>query len=133
MHEQSLFSVSDPVELLALWRLVAEAKFQPDPEDTDLWGSPHVHALARRISDALLSAQQAQGNVEAVRAHLRWVASLPNNVALPVIKANLRKDASSQWWSAQSHEQKLAYVEGCVAPFQTDGEFLEGLVREAEA
>jgi hypothetical protein len=64
---------------------------------------------------------------------LRWVASLPNNVVLPVIKANLRKDAASQWWSSQSHEQKVAYVRGCVAPFQPDGEFLEGLVREAEA
>ncbi len=133
MHQQTLFAVSDPVELLALWRLVAEAKFQPDPDDNDLWGSPHVHALAQRISDALLRVHQEAGDTEAVGAHLRWVASLPNNVVLPVIKAKLRKDASSQWWTARSHEQKLAYVRGCVAPFQPDSEFLEGLVHEAEA
>jgi len=133
MHPQPLFAVSDPIELLALWRLVAEAKFQSNPDDKDLWGSPYVHALAQRLSDALLRAEQAAGNVEGVDRHLRWVASLPSNIGLPVIKAKLRKDASEQRWSAQSPEEKLAFVRGCVAPFRPDGEFLEGLVRDAEA
>lgn len=133
MPKEPLFTVSDPSELLALWRLVAEAKFQHDPDDTDLWSSPRVHSLAQRISDALLEYHRAAGDAQYVKAHISWVASLPSNVVLPVIQAQLKKDAHSPWWSALSWEQKLAYASGCVAPFQPEACFLEGLVREAEA
>jgi len=133
MSNARLFSVTDPIELLALWRLVAEAKFQAEPDDKDLWSSPYVHALAQRISDSLLQHYKAEGNIQLERSHLQWVASLPNNVVLPVIKAQLRNDASTQWWRKQSYEQKLAYVQGCVAPFQPDAEFLAGLIHDAEA
>lgn len=133
MSKAPLFSITDPVELLTLWRLVAEAKFQPEPDDTDLWSSPYVHALAQRISDSLLRHYQIEGNDQSENAHLQWAASLPNNVVLPVVKAQLRKDASADWWKRQSQEQKIKYVQGCVAPFQPDQEFLKGLIREAEA
>jgi hypothetical protein len=133
MSNESLFSVSDPVELLALWRLVAEAKFQSNPDDKDLWGSPYVHALAQRVSDSLLRHHQAIGDNQLVNSHRQWVGSLPNNVVLPVIKAQLRNDASAPWWHKQSDEQKLRYVRGCISPFQSDDEFLKGLIHEAEA
>ncbi len=133
MNMSSLFTVEDPNELLALWRLVAEAKFQSAPDDTDLWGSPYVHALAQRISDALLRSRAAAGKLDAVETHKRWVESLPNNVVLPVIQAKLKIDAETSWWLGATHEQKLAYVRGCVAPFQPSPDFLEGLLRDAEA
>lgn len=131
-HEQTLFSVANPDELLALWRLVAEAKFQADPDDKDLWGSPFVHNLAQRISDALLQTYKNQHDVQAIEAHHRWIASLPTNIVLSVVKARLRNDASSSWWHSMSHEQKLEYVQGCVSPFEPDQNFIELLVHEAE-
>jgi hypothetical protein len=127
------FAVSESNELLALWRLVAEAKFQPNPEDPDLWGSPYVHALARNIAKALLSSYEAQGDAAAVEAHKRWVSSLPNNIVLPTVRSHLKRDAASAWWSEQSEEQKLEYVRGCIAPFEVDEGFLKGLIIEAEA
>lgn len=133
MSTAPLFSVSDPVELLALWRLVAEAKFQSSPDDTDLWSSPYVHALAQRISDSQLKYSQDQGDEHQVQSHFRWVASLPNNIVLPVVQAQLKNDATKGWWSQLSREQKLAYVQGCVAPFEPGIEFLGGLIRDAEA
>lgn len=129
MSEKSLFCVSDPSELLALWRLVAEAKFQPHPDDVDLWGSPYVHALAQRISEAQIEYARTLGNTEDVQRHLNWVSSL----LLRVIKAQLKKDARKSWWSEKSHEEKLFYVKGCIAPFQAKVEFLESRIREAEA
>lgn len=133
MGNGPLFSVEDPTELLALWRLVAEAKFQPDPDDADLWGSPYVHALAQRISDALLLSYETSGEQQAAETHTVWVRSLPNNVVLPIVKAQLKRDAATPWWLRQSHEQKSAYVRRCIAPFEVHSEFLEGLIRDAEA
>ncbi len=133
MSSNPLFSISDPIELLALWRLVAEAKFQPCPDDHDLWHSPYVHGLAQKISDALLDYERQRGNIEGVERHNRWIASLPDNIVLPVVKAQLRKDASQSWWSKKSYPEKVAYVKGCVAPFEPGESFIEELIREAEA
>lgn len=133
MDKAHLFTVEDPTELQALWRLVAEAKFQSAPDDADLWGSPYVHALAQRISDALLRSYEGAGKMDAVEAHRRWVESLPNNVVLPVVQAQLKIDAKTSWWSDASREQKLAYILGCVAPFKPSPDFLDDLLREAEA
>jgi hypothetical protein len=130
---QPLFSVSDSTELLALWRLVAEAKFQPEPDDTDLWGSPQVNALSQRISDALLSSYALKGDDEAIARHHRWVSSLESNIVLPVVQARLKADAATEWWSKYSFAQKISYVRECIAPFKSSPGFAEGLVRDAEA
>lgn len=127
-----LFEVSDPIELLALWRLVAEAKFHENPEDTDLWGSPYVRALSQRISDALLQSYQDSGNESRVRSHQEWIASLPSNVVLPVVRSRLRSDATQPWWGAMTEEQKIEYVRGCVVPFLTTEEFTKKLISEVE-
>lgn len=125
-----MFKVSDEYELLALWRLVAEAKFQSDPDDTDLWGSPYVHALSKRIGDALLHCANNKGG--AVR-HLEWRASLESNVVLPVVKKNLQRDAANAAWKAFSPNEKIAYLRGCVAPFEVSDALAEQLIREAES
>jgi hypothetical protein len=128
-----LFSVTDHVELLALWRLIAEAKFQPDPDDSDIWGSPHVHALAQRVADALLSADTSLGGAEAAARHLRWRSSLSDNVVLPIIQRNLKRDAGTTWWRSASLDVKESYVRGCVAPFDPGDAFIHELIRQAEA
>lgn len=128
-----LFEVSNEVELLALWRLVAEAKFQADPDDADLWGSPIVHRLANDIAIAMLKNYEAKGDLEAAARHKAWIASLPTNVVLPVVKTNLRRDASEPLWKSWSHAEKVAYVKGCIAPFTAEPPFLDHLIGEAEA
>lgn len=131
-QSDALFVVTDRYELLALWRLVAEAKFQSDPDDRDLWGSPYVHALATRIAKAMLDDHQNMGDQDAIERHVRWKQSLPNNVVLPTIKANLLRDASEKWWLAMSKEEKVAYVRGCVAPFEPNDDFISTLLQDAE-
>jgi hypothetical protein len=125
-----LFEVRDEYELLALWRLVAEAKFQSDPDDEDLWGSPYVHALSTRIGDALLQCASNKG--DAMR-HLQWRASLETNVVLPVVKKNLQRDAANASWRAWTMDEKIAYIRGCVAPFEVSHALADQLIREAES
>jgi hypothetical protein len=126
-----LFVVSDEYELLALWRLVAEAKFQPEPEDTDIWGSPFVHSLSKRIDDALFECAKSKGAENAQR-HLAWRASLESNVVLPVVKKHLKKDAAGAQWKTWTMEEKTAYLRVCVAPFEVSPALAEQLIREAE-
>ena len=133
MDTQLPFTVDDPVELLVLLRMICESKFHANPNDSEIWGSPHAHSLARRVSDALLEADRAHGNPQLCESHRQWLATLPNNTVLPVVKQRLRQDARSSWWPKRTHDWKLEYVQGCVAPFEATPEFLEGLLREAEA
>lgn len=127
-----LFEISDPMELLALWRLVAEAKFQAAPDDTDLWGSPFVHSLANKISDAMLDAYRASGKLDDVERHQQWLKSLPNNIVLPVVKAQLKQDARGRQWP-MSYQEKAAYVRGCIAPFLVSEDFIRQLIDDAES
>lgn len=127
-----LFVVSDEYELLALWRLVAEAKFHPDPDDTDLWGSPYVHSLSKRIDDAILKCAKLKG-VEQTRKHVSWRASLESNVVLPAVKKKLRGDAVSAQWKSWTMDERISYVRACVAPFEVSSDFAQQLIREAEA
>jgi hypothetical protein len=126
-----LFVVSDEYELLALWRLVAEAKFHPDPYDTDLWGSPYVHSLSKRIDDALLECAQIKG-MEQTQRHLSWRASLESNVVLPVVKKKLKGDAVSVEWKSWTMDERITYVRACVAPFEVSSDLAQRLIREAE-
>jgi hypothetical protein len=130
-NRKPLFVVSDEHELLALWRLVAEAKFHPEPEDTDLWGSPYVRSLSQRIDDALLECAKIKGDEKAQR-HLSWRASLETNVVLPVVKKNLKNDAASAQWKTWTMDEKVAHLRGCVAPFEVSFALAEQLIREAE-
>jgi hypothetical protein len=127
-----IFEISDPIELLALWRLVAEAKFQENPEDTDLWGSPFVHSLACKISDAMLESYRLAGKLDDVERHKQWLNSLPNNLVLPAVKAQLKRDAQGRHWPL-AYEAKAAYVEGCIAPFLATKDFIRQLIDDAEA
>ena len=130
-NQKPLFVVSDEYELLALWRLVAEAKFHPEPEDTDIWGSPYVRTLSQRIDDALLGCAKLKGEDQAQR-HLSWRASLESNVVLPVVKKNLKNDAAGAQWKTWTMDEKIAYIRGCVAPFEVPSALAEQLIREAE-
>ena len=133
MPQVPLFTITEPTELLALWRLVAEAKFSEAPDDADLWGSPFVHTLANRIADAMLESYRLKGDLQAAARHEEWLNSLSRNVALPVIKSHLKRDASTEAWRKRSLEEKIHYVRGCIAPFRANQDFLVGLVRAAEA
>jgi hypothetical protein len=130
-NRKPLFVVSDEYELFALWRLVAEAKFHPEPEDRDLWGSPYVRSLSQRICDALLECAKLKGDENAQR-HLSWRASLESNEVLPVVKKHLRKDAASAQWKRWTLDEKIAYLRGCVVPFEVSSALAEQLIREAE-
>lgn len=127
-----IFEISDPVELLALWRLIAEAKFHENPEDTDLWRSPFVHSLSRKISDAMLESYRLAGKYGDVERHEQWLNSLPDNVVLPAVKAKLKRDAQGRHWPL-TYEAKAAYVEGCIAPFLATNEFIRQMIDDAEA
>lgn len=128
-----LFEVHDEIELLALWRLVAEAKFAASPDDIDLWGSPYVHRLAQKIADSQLSAYESRGDIEAATRHRAWVHSVEENVVWPVVVTHLKNDATTGWWKAFSEGEKVSYVKGCLAPFELSAEKMEALIRESEA
>jgi hypothetical protein len=59
-----LLSITDYYELLALHRIVLEAKFHSDPDDRDIADSPIAAALANQIVEALQNAETLRGKPE---------------------------------------------------------------------
>lgn len=129
----SLFSVENPDEPWALWRLVFDAKFQTELRDSDLFGSPFVEALAKRIDEAMLRSYRLQGKSESVELHRQWRKSLPQNLfVLHAVTARLKEDGKSKWWNSQSHDSKIAYVRGRLVPFEPTDDMLEKLVQQVD-
>lgn len=111
--------------------LSRRSKFQAAPDDTDLWGSPFVHSLVKKISDAMLDAYRESEKLTDVERHQEWLKSLPNNIVLPVVKAQLKREAKGRQWP-MSYQEKGAYVRGCVAPFFASDDFIRQLIDDAE-
>jgi hypothetical protein len=133
VNPSPLFTVEDESELLALWRLVAEAKFAEHPDDKDLWGSPLVNALSKRLGEALREAARKSPTPGETERHDAWVESLRNNVVLAVVKQRLKEDAQSAQWRAFTFVEKAGYVRDCISPFLADDVLVKELIEEAEA
>lgn len=128
---EPLFAVADQNELEALWRVIAEAKFHPQPEDTDIWDSPYVHSLSMRVADALLDCAR-HTSVERAQRHLSWRASLDSNVVLPVIKMHLKNRAAGAEWRSWTMKEKTEYLRVRAAPFEVSSALATELIFEAE-
>ncbi len=120
-------------ELLALSRLISEARFNPNSSDKELWASPVVLAIAERVSAALIAHYEEHSLQQMLDVYQEWQASLPNNEALPLIRAKLARDAQTTWWSQQTKENKLRHIRSCITPFVAPDEFIAQLLTEIEA
>lgn len=80
----------------------------------------------------MLEAYRSSGKLDDVERHQQWLKSLPNNIVLPVVKAQLKRDAQSRQWPSD-YDAKVIYVRGCIAPFLAPEDFIRQLIDEAEA
>jgi len=80
----------------------------------------------------MLDGYRIAGKSHDAENHQQWLNSLPNNIVLPVVKAQLKRDAQGSQWPIE-YDAKVLYVEGCIAPFLANKEFIQQLIEDAEA
>ena len=120
---EPLFRVDDPAELVALQRALQVALRCEDAEDPAVVGSPIVAALAHRVVDALIAAEERRGRGTQRWRSWRLVDSHPDVLAFVE-----RRKASTPSWSTLAVDARRALVESWIAPLVADATLLDALV-----
>ncbi|MDP2095767.1 MAG: hypothetical protein Q8K50_18035 [Hydrogenophaga sp.] len=129
-----LLSLETPEEIHVLWRLMFDAKFQTALRDKDLWSSPWVHELARKIDEARLRAYEVEGKPQYAERHLKWKRSFAENpLVSEATSTRLKEMIRTDWWKSQTAGAQLEFVRGCLAPYEAEDDELVNLIRAAEA
>ena len=120
---EPLFRVDDPAELVALQRALQVALRCEDADDPAVVGSPIVAALAHRVVDALIAAEERRGRGAQRWRSWRLLSAHPEALALVE-----RRKASMPGWSALAVDARRALVESWIAPLVADATLLDALV-----
>lgn len=125
----NLFSVTDPMELLALHRALMEAKFHPNPESREIQGSPFVARIAERVVDALIQNEISEGRKGTADSWTAWRDAAKHDRCLSVAKQRLAETSKSIWESMAS-DARRAYVRDLLSPLIADDGLIGRLVDE---
>lgn len=116
-------------ELLALHRVILEAKFGTYIQDEPIIGSPLVANIAERVIDTIIALEIEQGNFQAPDKWNEWRQIDPTRrewkAALQYIK-NTRK-----YWDSLDNMQKRDHVRVILSPFLLSSDKLEEFIRQA--
>lgn len=124
------FETEDRLELLALVRAIAEAKFHPQIRDEALQGSPVLARVAKRVLEAHVEAEvrdnPAIGSADEFEAW--W---LPENQPewVDAVRERIRKTPS---WPTFDDAMKRRWVSDLLSPMFIDDAYVESLVEEAD-
>lgn len=124
------FETEDRLELLALVRAIAEAKFHPDVRDKALQGSPVLAAVARRLLDAHIEAEVRDNPaIESEDEFEAWW--LPENQPewVDAVRERIHKTGT---WPTFDDTMKRRWVADLLTPMFVDDAYVESLVEEGD-
>ena len=124
-----LFSVSDPMELLALHRALMEAKFHPNPEHREIQGSPFVARIAERVVDALIQYEISERNKTAGDSWISWRDATKHDLCLNVVRQRLA-ETSRIIWDNMTSDARRAYVRDLLSPLIAGDDLIGNLIDE---
>lgn len=108
------FVVADRVELLALHRVFREAKFNPEPDDTEISDSPIVAKLFHQLIDAIVAADVERDGESARQKWGQWLSIDEFRDEWSAGVARARREIT---WPAFSEEERREYVTVLMSPF----------------
>ncbi|BAZ04017.1 hypothetical protein [Calothrix sp. NIES-3974] len=119
------FSINNYDELIALHRVVMEAKFSTDPNDPVIQGSPLVSTVANQVVEALIE-MEVEKEGEASRLKWQeWRQLSPERREYQIIQAKLKSDFS---WKKWNPDEQVKYVRDLASPLQVTDELISNLL-----
>ncbi len=120
-----VFSISNYDELMALHRVVMEAKFSIDPNDSAIQGSPLVATISDQVVEALMNIEiSKEGEASRVKWQ-KWREISPERREYQIIQAKIRAEAS---WKAWSFDEQTGYIKILVSPLTISEELINELI-----
>lgn len=120
-----IFSISDYYELMALHRVVLEAKFSENPNNPAIQGSPFVATIANQVIEALMSVDISKEGESSRVKWQAWRTISPERREYQIVKAKIRAEAL---WKTWSFDEQVNYVRILVSPFQISDELINDLL-----
>jgi hypothetical protein len=120
-----IFSISNYDELIALHRVVMEAKFSIDPNDPAIQGSPLVAIIADQVIEALMNVEiSKEGEASRIKWQ-RWREISPERREYQIIQDKIRAEAL---WKAWSFDEQADYIKILVSPLTISEELINELI-----
>jgi hypothetical protein len=120
-----IFSIDDYDQLMALHRVMMEAKFTPEPNDRDIQGSPLVAAIADQIVECLTDMDSAKTGAAARSKWQAWRTISPERREYQIIQAKLNSESA---WRKLSAAEQTQYVKDLVSPLLISDQLIRELI-----
>ena len=117
-------------ELLALHRVILEAKFSLTIRDGDIAASTLIASLAERIIEKIINVEIEQGDAEAQAKWDNWRRINPSRYEWKVALQHIRE--SREYWDRLNSEERRSYVKLVLSPFQPTPGIMDEFVRQVE-
>ena len=114
---KSLFEVNDENELLALYRVIVEGKFNEDPEDTVISGSPFVANAVNRIADKFIELKPHDSEWREIDENHRFVSIVKKRVS------------ECSKWNEWPKNERIEYLNILLSPFRVNEHVLQKLTK----
>jgi hypothetical protein len=123
-------AITDYYELLALHRVIMEAKFSAPLHDSAIVASPFVAAIADRVLNALIEKERQANQPEKAEQWAAWRMISPERREWG-IALTYAKHCGCHWYE-WSKEQRHNYVQVLLSPFTISLELLESFCQEVD-
>jgi hypothetical protein len=119
------FSIDDYDQLMALHRVMMEAKFTLDPNDRDIQGSPLVAAIAHQIVESLTDMDSGKTGAAARSKWQAWRTISPERREYQIIQAKLNSESA---WRKLSAAEQTQYVKDLASPLLISDQLIRELI-----
>ena len=119
--------VDDYYELLALHKGLMEAKFNGDPDNFDVPGSPVLARLSKRVVNALVDAENTRGKPAKAQQWQQWRATAYSGRCWDVAVRLAKRESR---WGTWSVDQQRDFARDLLAPFELTEAEVDRFVRE---
>lgn len=126
----STFTVTEYYEMLALHRMLVEAKFNPSPEDLDIAASPLAGKLMEKLVGVLANAELERGHPDKKE---RWESWREIDKSGRFWKSAISYGVARPEWHDWSELEKSQFAENVLRPFLTNSQLVAEYISEVEA
>jgi len=118
-------------ELIALHRIILEAKYNESPVDLDVQGSPFSKFIYEKVFSLLIDHYESEGDKKEVERWLDWRKLDGNSLQIDNLKNRLSIIHSSNW-APLSDENKVEYINCLTTPYLASETLVQELVEFAD-
>ena len=120
-----MFQVDDVLKLTVLHRALMESKFLDDPSDKAITASPILAALMHDVVDAIIAAEETNGNAEKAQRWRDWRVADLDRREMQFVRRHI---ARTEKWSAWSNEERRDILHILAAPLKPTKDAIDELL-----